>query len=217
MQSYRLIGHRLSSVHRAFVSSLNVKNGLSSRSFSDKVTIDDSTSSSSSSNDEQQNSSINKTGTSFDGFIKHVQAVQQSLAHSTPPKSDDHLSNKDEPDNRSFATLLRSSRLMQWGDFNQGIVTTGKITHVMGDDLYIDFGGKFQCVCRRPSKQAERFVRNAKVKLRVNDLELSTRFLGSDTDMTLLEADGQILQLVDSPVHQTVKDERDVSISATSV
>lgn len=38
------------------------------------------------------------------------------------------------------------------------------------------------------------------MRVRVNDLELSTRFLGSDSDMTLLEADGQILQLIDSPV-----------------
>ena len=167
--TYRLIGHRLSTVHRSVLSSLNAQNRFFSSS-SDTVTADSSLSSSSPtssssplSKDHPDKPSKNSSAKSFDSFIKHVQAVKQSLAHeSSPPKP----SAKQEPpeDSQSFATLLRSSRLMQWGDFNQGIVTTGKVVHVMGDDLYIDFGGKFQCVCRRPTKQAKRYVRNAKVK-----------------------------------------------------
>uniref|UniRef100_A0A1B0D663 Uncharacterized protein n=1 Tax=Phlebotomus papatasi TaxID=29031 RepID=A0A1B0D663_PHLPP len=123
-----------------------------------------------------------KLGGFAKAFKKYTEAEEQ-----LSPKQD-----------QAFPALLRNSKFMDLGD-SEGKVVTGRIFHVVNDDLYIDFGWKFHCVCTRPVKNASDYVRGARVRLRIKELELSTRFLGSDKDMTILEADCQLLGLMSSP------------------
>ncbi|XP_026759156.2 28S ribosomal protein S28, mitochondrial [Galleria mellonella] len=115
-----------------------------------------------------------------------------------------HILDSQENENHTFASLLRNSKLIDLGD-PVGKVVIGKIFHVVQDDLYIDFGWKFHCVCTRPTNRGDEYVRGTRVRIQINDLELSSRFLGSSSDLTLLEADCKLLGIVSTPVRTSAK------------
>ncbi|XP_066151112.1 small ribosomal subunit protein bS1m [Euwallacea fornicatus] len=119
-----------------------------------------------------------KTGTYADAFNKF-----------------ENIKESQKEELQTFASLLKNSKFIDLGD-PEGKVVTGEIFHVVDDDLYIDFGWKFHCVCPRPMQNSSGYIRGAKVRLRIKELELSTKFLGYDRDLTLLEADCHLLGLV---------------------
>jgi len=113
----------------------------------------------------------------------------------TPSTSPDTPSIPPVPDTPpTFASLVRHCKFTTMGD-PVGKVVVGRVYHVVDEDLYIDFGHKFGTVCKLPREDRRSYLRGTEVRLRVNSLELSRRFLGYDKDMSLLEADCSLLGL----------------------
>lgn len=81
--------------------------------------------------------------------------VQAEITKETiQPDIDNNTDKGNATEQISFAKMLRYSPFIQMGDPN-GRVVVGTITETYGDDLYVDFGGKFHCVCKKPRHKSE--------------------------------------------------------------
>ncbi|XP_033726496.1 uncharacterized protein LOC117316111 [Pecten maximus] len=103
---------------------------------------------------------------------------------------------------KTFASLLRKSKFVQIGDMRKTVVV-GEIFEVVDDDLYIDFGSKFYCVCKKPRRMQlddRRFQRGSKVKILLQDYEMTASFMATNKDVTLMESDATLLGSLSSDV-----------------
>ncbi|XP_003747239.1 28S ribosomal protein S28, mitochondrial [Galendromus occidentalis] len=91
-----------------------------------------------------------------------------------------------------FATLLRNSKFVKLGNPEKKILV-GKVYNVFENDIYVDFGGKFPAICKRPARSAIDIVPGTFVRIRLLDMEIASRFLGAEQDLSLLEADATLL------------------------
>ena len=137
-------------------------------------------------------------------IVKAFQKFDQ-IAHDQKHEQGQGLEKED--DNESFASMIRRSKLLQLGK-PEGKIVSGHVFEVFEDDLYIDFGGKFHCVCPRPAINPELYYRGVKVKLLLKDFEMSSSFFGSEKHVTLLEADGVLLGLDRSSEKSNTKETR---------
>lgn len=122
-----------------------------------------------------------------------------------PPSSS--LNSVNQP--MTFAKMFRQSKFVQLGGL-KGRLLSGRIVDVVDDDLYVDFGGKFNAVVQRPqTKQRDQYTIGAVVSIRLQTWEMAARFLGASRHISLLEADAQLVGLlrrVDRTAKQRSKD-----------
>ena len=106
-------------------------------------------------------------------------------------------STESEPEDL-FERLLFDSPLLQLDSF-KGKQFVGRITDVVGEDLYVDYGGKFHLVVtqskerKRWSQPAHVYESGQLVRVQVNDYEIIGRFMGDDKFITINESDGVLV------------------------
>ncbi|RMZ93150.1 28S ribosomal mitochondrial [Brachionus plicatilis] len=96
---------------------------------------------------------------------------------------------------KSFAQMFKESNFVALGDLENKYLI-GKIVDIVGDDLYIDYGGKFNCVVKRPEKGAIYYKRNKNVKIKLVSFEMASYFLNAARHITLLESDAELVGLL---------------------
>ncbi|CAF0818691.1 unnamed protein product [Rotaria sordida] len=113
-------------------------------------------------------------------------------------------SSNNQSKSMTFAKMFRQSKFVQLGSL-KGRLLSGRIVDVIDDDLYVDFGGKFNAVVQRPqNKQRDQYTIGAVVSIRLQSWEMAARFLGASRHISLLEADAQLVGLL-RRVDRTVK------------
>ena len=79
-----------------------------------------------------------------------INGISQSASEAASSTGTDSDLSKE----RSFEELLESSQLMKIRR-PEGRTVVGKITNICNDDLYVDFGGKFYTVVKKPAMNPE--------------------------------------------------------------
>jgi len=93
---------------------------------------------------------------------------------------------------QTFKDLLDESLLMKFGRADNKCVV-GKITEVCNDDLYVDFGGKFEAVVKKPEEKSNFYKKGSLVRLILRKFEVTGEFLGDSKHITLCEADALLV------------------------
>lgn len=120
------------------------------------------------------------------------------------------LEENSSPSKITFQKLLDDSLLMKFGRPDNKCLV-GKITDICNDDLYIDFGGKFEAVLKKPEEKSNFYRKGALVRILLRKFEMTGAFLGDPRHITLCEADAILVGPYSSSFEQYRKQQRSPS------
>ena len=122
-------------------------------------------------------------------FLSRNKQTYKLCSQAIPNVQDEENTENSRKEDLTFDGLLRNSKFFSSGSktpVDKKVVA--KIIAERGDDLYVDFGGKFHAVVTRPKKNGHLYVKDRWVNVMVRDLEVTEHFLGDSKDTSLLEA-----------------------------
>lgn len=97
----------------------------------------------------------------------------------------------------TFAEIFKHSKFVSVVN-PVGQRVEGKVLATVEDKMYIDFGCKFHAVVKVPDEDRGSYRKGSRVVVRVLDLEMTDHFIGDSRDLTLLEAEVELLGLAKS-------------------
>lgn len=100
----------------------------------------------------------------------------------------------EQSESKSFPQLLRESNFVGIGDY-VGRQCSGTVVEATDSNLFVDYGGKFLCVCKIPRKSSKSKWVGTRVEIKILAWELSAKFIGATKDITLLESEGVITKV----------------------
>ena len=105
------------------------------------------------------------------------------------------LINKSTNGEENFETLFENSQFARVMN-PIGKRVQGEVFAVVGENLYVDFGCKFHAVVKAPDEERESYHKGTTVVLLVKSLELTDHFLGDSKHTSLLEAEAELIGLL---------------------
>ena len=151
---------------------------------------------------------LNRINNQCRGLYRNLRLLASSTIKTRTFSS---ISENNSSSGTTFQKLLDESLLTKFGRPDNKCLV-GKITDVCNDDLYIDFGGKFEAVLKRPEEKSNFYKKGTLVRILLRKFEMTGSFLGDPRHITLCEADAILVGPYSSQFEQYRKQQR-VSIT----
>ena len=119
--------------------------------------------------------------------VKHLRVSAHSLKRNTVNADKD----------AAFGDLFQRSKFATMLD-PIGQRVEGEVVAVVKQKIYVDFGFKFHAVVSLPREGSAGYRKGTRVVVRLLNLEITNHFIGDHRDISLLEAEAELVDRLES-------------------